>query len=54
MVIGQEYMNETVGQIAAVAATAAICAIFADREDGNGDGHTRCRNVDTGLRPRLG
>ena len=54
MAISQEYMNKMIAQIAAVAATAAVCAILTVREDGNGDELTRCRSVDTCMRPRLG
>ena len=53
MAISQEHMNEMIAQIAAVAAP-AVHSILEEREDGNGDELTRCRSVDTGMRPRLG
>ena len=47
-------MNEMIAQIATVAATAAVHTILVEREDGNRDELTRCRSINTGVRPRLG
>ena len=52
MAMNQQYINETIAQIAMVATKAVVQAILAER----GDGHelTRCRGDKTGVRPRLG
>ena len=48
----QEFMNELLAQIAAVAAKAVVQAILKERRDGHDI--TRCRGGTTGIRPRLG
>ena len=52
MAMNQEYINETIAQIAMVATKAAVQAILAER--GDGDELTRNRGDTTGVRPRLG
>ena len=51
MAINQEYINETIAQIATVAGKAVVQAILAERRDG--DEHTRCRGDKAGVRPML-
>ena len=48
----QAYINETIAQIAAVAAKAVVQAILAKR--GDGDEVTRKKSEETGMRPKLG
>ena len=52
MATDQAYINETIAQIAAVAAKVVVQAILAER--GDGDEFTRHRSEDTGMRPKLG
>ena len=52
MAMNQDYINETIAQIAMVAAKAVVQALLAER--GDGDELTRCRGDKTGVRPRLG
>ena len=52
MAMNQEHINETIAQIAMVAAEAVVQATLAER--GDGDECTSCRGDKTGMRNRPG